>query len=135
MTSVKDNPELLEEWRQLKDKLSYRSIGKLYGVSASTVQYWLIPGFKEHRIAHDRDYRHKKKIRASKISNYHKKYKSRPEVKPLIAAYDSRYKTLIRHIDNFILENFTDNGKAFSSNDISDSISKKNNEKEKNSKS
>lgn len=113
MVSGKVTPEMVKKWQELRNSLGYRAIGRLYGVKHTTVQYWLVPGYREKHLFHDKEYRIAQKEKQLRIKNYRREYKNRPEVKLRYKEqrkiYDLKYKNIVRHIDNFFSQVFDDN--------------------------
>lgn len=131
MTHRKVTPKLAKEWKKLReDNLSYRAIGRLYGVKYTTIQYWIVPGYREKDLAHNKEYRIKQKEKKLRIKNDQREYTNRPEVKNRIKnyqreyrkrpevklrykeqrkIYDLKYKNIVRHIDNFFPQIFNSN--------------------------
>ena len=114
MTCGKVTAKLVEEWKKLReDNLSYRAIGRLHGVKYTTIMYWIVPGYREKDLAHNKEYRIKQKERKLRIKKYQREYRKRPEVKLRYKEdrkiYDLKYKRVVRHIDTYFPKIFNSN--------------------------
>lgn len=134
---------VIKKWREKEKKLvkqmprykAHDTIGQEYGVSRSTVAYWLEPSYRIRIRSPEATIRNRNRTR--KYYHLHKKeqkeirkisrkrYRSKPELHEYLKSYDLRYKRLVRHLDNFVLASFSNNNCSFSSNDISDAVKKK----------
>jgi hypothetical protein len=117
MVTPYEDPNLINEWKQLKEKIKtkenlptykvYEKIASMYGVSRSTVYHWLEPSCRAtkrlYRILHPEKFGKRKGKR---------KYKPRKRpgrhLKPEQKAYDKIYKRFIRSLHKYIPQAFHD---------------------------
>lgn len=130
MPSPKDNPELLEEWKNFEaDLLSegftrYKShllIGAQYDVSNRTVHRWLTPGQKEQEKAYNKKYR-EEKLTKEMIRRYRINHRNKPGVRKKINAYQKRYLNLYRNLGTYVVNLFLEKNKPVGIEEITQTI-------------